>query len=162
MVDEAAVCRELIPRMHAYGLRQGLTSANAADLVQQALVVVIEALRADRLRTQDEVAAFAFGVCKNLVRDQRRGEARRGRLLDEIAPALAMEVAELRPREVALERLGKCVEGLGPRERLVVIATFFAEQTGESIAGELATSAENIRVIRHRALRTLRTCLEAA
>jgi RNA polymerase sigma-70 factor (ECF subfamily) len=163
MEDEAALCRELGPRIRSYGMRHGLGAAAAADLVQQALLVVIEARRAGRI---EDPARFAFGCCKNLVRDLRRGEARRGRLLAEVEPVLAAAVAEARPAElepvIGIDRLDGCLGKLPPRDRLVVVATFYAEQSGDEIAAELALSPGNVRVIRHRALEKLRTCLEAA
>jgi RNA polymerase sigma-70 factor (ECF subfamily) len=161
-MDEAALCRDLAPRIRAYGRRHGLDAAGAADLVQQALLVVLEAKRAGRIEDPERIGAFVFGCCRNLVRDLRRGTARRGRLLAEVEPVLAAAVAEARPVELGLDRLDGCLGRLAPRERLVVVSTFYAEQTGEQIAGELATTAANVRVIRHRALKALRTCLEAA
>jgi RNA polymerase sigma-70 factor, ECF subfamily len=162
MDDEAALCRELAPRLRGYAMRQGLGAAAAADLVQQALLVVIEARRAGRIEDPAKLAGFVFGCCKNLVRDLRRGEARRGRLLAEVEPVLAAAVAEARPAEVPVDRLDGCLGRLPPRDRLVVVATFYAEQSGDEIAAELALSAANVRVIRHRALKALRICLEAS
>src|SRR5687768_5857118 len=49
-----------------------------------------------------------------------------------------------------------------PRERTVVVLTFYAERDGDAIARELGTSAGTVRVIRHRALARLRECLEIA
>ncbi len=37
--------------------------------------------------------------------------------------------------------------------------TFFDEQPGEDAAGMLGISPENVRVIRHRAIRRLRECM---
>jgi RNA polymerase sigma-70 factor (ECF subfamily) len=162
MGDEAALCRELAPRIRAYGMRHGLGAAAAADLVQQALLVVIEARRAGRIEDPSRIAAFVFGCCKNLVRDLRRGEARRGRLLAEVEPVLAAAVAEARPPELGVDRLDGCLGRLPVRDRMIVVATFYAEQSGDEIAAELAISPANVRVIRHRALEKLRTCLEAA
>lgn len=162
MDDEAALCRELAPRIRGYGMRQGLGPAGAADLVQQALLVVIEARRAGRIDDPSRIAAFALGCCKNLIRDLRRGDARRGRLLAEVEPVLAAEVAEAVAPAIELDRLDGCLEALPPRERLVVVQTFYGHRTGDEIAAELATTAANVRVIRHRALRALRGCLEAA
>src|SRR5688572_32905832 len=128
MDDEGALCRELAPRIRGYGMRHGLGAAAAADLVQQALLVVIEARRAGRIEEPGRIAAFVFGVCKNLVRDLRKGEARRGRLLAEVEPVLAAQVAEAHAPELGLERLDACLGRLGARERLVVVSTFYAHR----------------------------------
>ena len=162
MDDEAALCRDLAPRIRGFGMRRGLGPARADDLVQQVLLVVIEARRAGRIDDPSRIGAFVMGCCKNLVRDLLRGEARRGRLLAEVEPVLAAAVAEARPPELGLDRLDGCLGRLAARDRLVVVATFYAEQSGDEIAAELAISPANVRVIRHRALERLRTCLEAA
>ena len=40
--------------------------------------------------------------------------------------------------------------------------TFFVERTTEEMVEDLAVSAANLRVIRHRALARLRACMEGA
>ena len=159
---EAAFCERMAPRIHAYGMRQKLGAAASADLVQQALLVVIEALRAGRIADTSRVAGFVFGACRNLLRDQRKGEARRGRLLAEVEPVLASIAAEMTPPRMELDRLEGCLDKLAAREKTIVVATFWRERSGDDLARELGTTAQNVRVIRHRALKQLRACLGGA
>ncbi len=49
----------------------------AADLAQQALLVTLESARAGRVREPDRLGGFVLGVCRTLLRDQRRETARR-------------------------------------------------------------------------------------
>jgi RNA polymerase sigma-70 factor (ECF subfamily) len=44
----------------------------------------------------------------------------------------------------------------------VVVLTFFADKPGDEVAKELGLSAGNVRVIRHRALARLRSCMGGA
>ena len=81
------------------------------------------------------------------------------RVLDEYARSLPE--ADL-PRTEVLDRtrLADCLAHLGERERSVVLMTFFVERTTDEIVDDLALSAANVRVIRHRALARLRACME--
>jgi RNA polymerase sigma-70 factor (ECF subfamily) len=65
------------------------------------------------------------------------------------------------PEPLALDadRLAECLQALAERERSVVALTFFADKPGDEVAKELELSADNVRVIRHRALARLRACM---
>jgi RNA polymerase sigma-70 factor (ECF subfamily) len=159
--DEAALCREFAPRIRLYGLRHLRDPHAAADLVQQVLVITLEALRAGKIREPEKLASFVLGTCRMTVLDLRRGAARRQALLETYGVMEeAVEAAE--PRALDAEKLARCLDALAERERSVVLMAFVAEHTAEETAGELGLSAGNVRVIRHRALGRLRQCMEAA
>jgi RNA polymerase sigma-70 factor, ECF subfamily len=154
---EAELCRRFAPRIRLYGLRHLRDRPAAADLVQQVLMMTLERLRAGKLRDPERLASFVLGTCRMVCMDQRRGAARRQGLLEEwVIPEEAVEDAE--PRVFERERLAACLEALSERERSVVIASFFDENSKP----ELGISQGNLRVIRHRALGKLRACMEAA
>ncbi len=157
---EGEVCRRMGPRIHLYGLRHLRSAAAADDLVQQVLLIVIEALRAGRLRDPEKLAHFTLGTCRMTVVDHRRTARRQDELLTEFAQ-------DLIPNQPALPRLddgqlARCVSALKERERSVVVLTFYDEQSAAETAGFLGISEANVRVIRHRAIRQLRACMEAA
>jgi len=54
---EDEICRRFAPRIRLYGLRHLRDAQAAADLVQDVLVRVIEALRGGRLREPDRFAS---------------------------------------------------------------------------------------------------------
>jgi RNA polymerase sigma-70 factor (ECF subfamily) len=91
----------------------------------------------------------------------RRGSWRREALL---AAYGDKEEAYEAPEPLALDpaRLARCLEALAERERSVVVLSFFADRAADEVAAELALSAGNVRVIRHRALGRLRECMESA
>ena len=154
---EAELCRRFAPRVRLYGLRHLRDRHAAADLVQQVLMMTLERLRAGKLRDPERLASFVLGTCRMVCMDQRRGAARRQGLLEEwVVPEEAVEDAE--PRVFERERLAACLEALSERERSVVIASFFEENSKPA----LGISQGNLRVIRHRALGKLRACMEAA
>jgi RNA polymerase sigma-70 factor (ECF subfamily) len=152
---EAEFCRRFAPRVRLYGLRHLRDRHAAADLVQQVLMMTLERLRAGKLRDPERLASFVLGTCRRVVLEQYRGTARRAALLETWADTEeAVEDAE--PRVFERDRLANCLAALSERERAVVIASFFEEGSAEP-----GLSAGNVRVIRHRALGKLRTCMEA-
>lgn len=155
---EGELCRRMGPRIRLYGLRHLRSAAGADDLVQEVLVKSLEALRAGRLREQERLASFVLGICRMTVLDARRTAQRRERLLAEFGDELAP--ARTGPPDPDAERLARCVDQLRERERSVVILTFFDEVTAARAGRSLGISEGNVRVIRHRAIRQLRTCLE--
>jgi RNA polymerase sigma-70 factor, ECF subfamily len=152
---EAEFCRRFAPRVRLYGLRHLRDRQAAADLVQQVLMMTLERLRAGKLREPERLASFVLGTCRMVVMDQRRGAARRERLLG-VYGTTEEEMESEEPRVFERERLAGCLERLSERERSVVIASFFDEKP----AAELGLSLGNMRVVRHRALHKLRECME--
>ena len=157
---EAELYRRLAPRVRLYGLRHLRDRQAAADLVQQVLLMTIERLRAGEVREPDRIASFALGACRMTVLEMRRGERRRGQLLELHADK---EEAFEAPEPLALDpdRHGGCLEGLSERERSVVVMSFFADKPADEVGAELGITAGNVRVIRHRALGRLRDCMGA-
>lgn len=154
------MCRRLAPRIRWYGLRHLRSPAAADDLVQNVLIKTLEALRAGRLRDGDRLAPFVLGISRMTVLDSRRTARRQEQLLETFGGVLVPQPAE--PQTVDSERLGRCVQALKERERSVVVMTFYDEHTAAESGRALGLSEVNVRVIRHRAIRQLRACLESA
>jgi RNA polymerase sigma-70 factor (ECF subfamily) len=158
---EAELFRRMAPRIRLYGLRHLRNEHAADDLVQQVLIVTLEALRASRLREAEKLASFVLGTCRMMVLDLRRGAHRKERLLEQFGQDM---LAPVQPAALSLdqERLARCVQRLKERERAVVMMTFYDERTGADVANFLGVSEANVRVLRHRAIHQLRDCMGAA
>jgi RNA polymerase sigma-70 factor, ECF subfamily len=156
---EAEVCRRMGPRIRLYGLRHLRSAAAADDLVQQVLLKMLEALRAGRLRDADKLVPFVLGTCRMTVLDLRRSARRQEQLLEEFGGILVPDQPPL--PHLDGDQLGRCVQALKERERSVVVMTFYDEQTAAESARFLGISEANVRVIRHRAIRQLRACMES-
>ncbi len=154
---EAELCRRLAPRVRLYGLRHLGNTAAAADLMQQVMLMMIERLRAGLLREPERLASFVFGICRMVVLELRRGQARRERLLEAYGEALSPP--EATPPNLDRARLAQCLERLSERERTVLLLTFCDDVPADALARELGLSPANIRVIRHRSLARLRACV---
>jgi len=155
---EAEVCRRMAPRLRLYGLRHLRSAAAADDLVQQVLLATLEALRAGKLRDPEKLPHFVLGVARMTVIELRRGTKRREALLEAYGAILVPE-AQAEP-EVDRERLARCLQSLKERDRSVVTLTFYDDRTGGEVARFLGVSEANVRVLRHRAIRQLRGCME--
>lgn len=60
----------------------------------------------------------------------------------------------------SVERLTLCLGGLSKREQRVVHLSFTEWQQSAEIAERMGVAPGNVRVIRHRALRKLRECMD--
>jgi RNA polymerase sigma-70 factor (ECF subfamily) len=141
-----------------YGLRHLHDEETARDLVQQVLLLTIEKLRDGLVRDTDRIASFILGVSRTMVNDLKRLEWRREKLRE---PFMASYVTEVPAADATLDvdRLERCLARLAERERVVVLLTFYAERTASQVGKELGVTEGNVRVIRHRAIARLRTCI---
>jgi RNA polymerase sigma-70 factor (ECF subfamily) len=158
---EAELYKRLAPRVRLYGLRHLRDEQAAADLTQQVLMITIEGLRAGHLREPEKLASFVLGTCRLVVMDIRRGAHRREQLLREFARDFAVPAAAPIP-DIDRQLLARCLEQLAERERSVLVMTFYDEHTSDQVADFLGISTTNVRVIRHRALGRVRTCMTGA
>lgn len=123
-------------------------------------MAVISNLRAGRVAAPARIHGYVLSTCRRSVARIRRDQGRRRELIEQAAPWLAtVGSTEPEQSEVDLARLALCLDRLEVRARGAVIATFFAEESAPSIAASLGTTAGNVRVLRHRALRSLHTCM---
>jgi len=155
---EAELCRRMAPRVRLYGLRHLRDEQAAADLTQQVLIIMLEALREGRVEDAEKLASFVLGTCRMVILDMRRGASRRAKLLQQYAREAAMTM----PRPLIppdLGRLAECLTQLAERERSIVVMAFYDERSSEEVAGSFGLSTANVRQIRHRALTKLRGCM---
>jgi RNA polymerase sigma-70 factor (ECF subfamily) len=162
---EAALCRRFAPRIRLFGLKRLRSEAAASDLVQDVLVLTLQKLRSGAVTEPERIASFVLGIARQMIIDARRNAGRRERLLD--AFALDLEPANDEPNdepagEPDTARLGDCLQALPERERSVLVMTFYDDCGAEVLSARLGLTPGNVRVIRHRGLRHLRDCLEAA
>ena len=155
---ESELYRRLAPRVRLYGLRHLRDPQAAADLVQEVLLMTLERLRAGRIREPERLGSFVLGMCRMVVRDQRRKSQRHQRLLSQFGDSLPVADASVAP-DLDRERLDSCLARLAERDRTVIVMAFGVERSAEEIGRELGISAAHIRVIRHRALVRLRECM---
>ena len=155
---EREICMRYANRIRAYGLRHLRDATAAQELVQQVLLAVLSALREGRVKEPERLDGYVLGTCRNAVMDVRRAEARQRRLAEQTS---AMLPDGYEPEWVGLDhiRLTQCLAALAARERAVVVATFIEDRSADEIGKALSLTAGNVRVIRHRALLQLQSCM---
>lgn len=156
---ERVFCERYAPRVRRYAERHARDRAAVDDLTQEALLGVIEAMRAGRIEDPERLGAFLLSTCRYLGWDANRSAARQNRLRETLA-ADAARVGELATAALDEVALGGCLAALSERERSVVLLTYGEDWPGPRIAEALGTSPGNVRVLRHRALERLWVCLE--
>lgn len=157
---EDDLCRAFAPRIWAFGIRHLREPNDAADLVQQVLLVVLEALRSGKVRQVDQIGSFVLGTSRRLAIDLRRTRSRRAALVERFGPG-TFEGAVVSPEWTDVDRLEECLAQLTHTARRVLVMTFFEDAASQEIADALRVSPGNVRVIRHRALETLRSCVQS-
>lgn len=158
---ERKLCLLLAPRIRLYGLRHLRDEAAAADLVQEALIVLLEAVREGRIEDPEHIERFVFGTCRHFVSRSRRAERRAQTFAGAVLP---LSDAALPPAFSSIDsaRLALCLGLVGAREQRVVLLTFQEDRSADEIASELGISAGNVRVLRHRAMLALQRCVEGS
>jgi RNA polymerase sigma-70 factor (ECF subfamily) len=155
---EAELYRRFAPRVRLYGLRHLRDEDQARDLSQQVMLLVIEKLRGGAIRDADQIASFVLGVSRTMVKDWKRLDWRREKLRETFLSA-SMVGAPVPDATLDIDHVERCLARLADRERTVVLLTFYAEKTGSEVGRELQLTEGNVRVIRHRAIERLRTCM---
>jgi RNA polymerase sigma-70 factor, ECF subfamily len=160
--EEALLVERFARRVRLYGLRHLRDADQAADLAQDVMRLVLERLRAGEVREPERIGSFILGTARMMARDARRRWRRQqdlGKRVAAEAPAASVGPAE---GVADLDRLEQCLQALTERERTVVVLSFQGGEAAPVIAGELGLSPANVRVIRHRAVARLRTCMGAS
>ena len=157
---EGDLYRCLAPRVRLYGLKYLRDAAAAADLAQDVLLMTLQRLRDGTIREPDRVVSFVLGTSRQMVIDRRRGESRRGRILATVAEENPQSDETDFPYPLEIARLRRCLEQLPERERTVVLLSFYDERQAAEVGKEVGVTAANVRVIRHRSIERLRSCLD--
>ena len=158
---ERAFCERYSARVERYAQRQLRDPQAARDLTQTVLLEVIAAMRSGRIADPARLGGFVLATCRHLAWDENRGVARDKRLAQSLAGD-EPSVPAPGVTEVDRMRLEDCVRRLPEREQKVVLLTYCEEAGSDIIAKLLATTAGNVRVLRHRALAHLAECVEGA
>jgi len=158
--EEAALCAQFAPAVRTFARRRLRSAEAIEEFAQDVLLLVIQALRSGTVADPARFGGFVLGVCRNVARERARLRDRRDALWEAYASGLDWMEADAPARnadEVAL--LEDCLGQLSARARVVVRHAYVEGESSQQIAARLAVQEGHVRVIRHRALWTLRDCL---
>jgi RNA polymerase sigma-70 factor (ECF subfamily) len=155
--EEAELCRRFARRVFLYGMRHLRAEDRAHDLVQDVLLLTLQKLRSGEVRDPEHIGSFILGAARLISRSRGRANRREDGI--DAAADLAVAADPHPPDPLARDHVARCLEALEDRCRAVVVLTFYAEQSTADIADSLGLSANNVRVMRHRGVARLRSCL---
>lgn len=154
----AAVSDEYWNRVRLFAARQLHDAAEAEDVAQETMRIVLEALGRGTIQNVQALPGFVFQTAKNLclkrMRTGRRGSAALAKLgADEIDPAPDSLSAFIAEEE--MQRLREAMDGLLENDRLL-LQLFYVEGLGtEEVARRLSITAVAARVRKHRLIARL-------
>lgn len=130
------------------------------EFAQDALLLMVEALRQGRIEQPERLGGFVLGICRNLAFERARTTERRRTLWEQYGDALQpVSAGSPDGDEYDLAHLEDCLSQLSQRARDVVRLGYIEALPHEEVARALSLSPANARVIRHRTLASLRECM---
>lgn len=157
-IEETELCRRFAPAVGAFWRRR-LRGAEVDELVQETLLRFVQALRAGKVREPERIGGFVLGICRNLARERARSGERRAELFAEYASVRASLDDEPSAARYQLAQLEDCLSQITGRARDVIRHAYIDGHSAAEIGQRMAMTEGNVRVVRHRALEALRTCM---
>jgi RNA polymerase sigma-70 factor (ECF subfamily) len=168
ILDEISrIARDRRASLAALARREGVTSEDAVDCVQEGLCELLDAAQGGSLPADHgQWGGLLAGMVRNAARNRRRRHflARPHQDIDAHphADGDAPATDEVIARAEEHVRLRACVEELCEIQKAVVTLRMLEEQPGEDVAQALGISTGYVAVLLHRAKASLRDCLTAA
>jgi RNA polymerase sigma-70 factor (ECF subfamily) len=157
---EETLCRRMAPAVRAFARRRLRGKDAVEEFSQDALLLMIEALRGGRIEQPERLGGFVLGICRNLAFDRARQRERRQQLWQTYGAALEAVSVEAVARETyQVIHLEDCMSQLSQRSRDLIRLGYLESRGHEDVARELSISESNARVLRHRTLASLRECM---
>lgn len=157
---EETLCRRMAPAVRAFARRRLRGKEAVDEFSQDALLLMIEALRGGRIEQPERLGGFVLGICRNLAFDRARQRERREQLWQTYGAALEVVSVEAASREThAVIHLEDCLSQLSQRSRDLIRLGYLESRGHEDVAQALSISESNARVLRHRTLASLRECM---
>jgi len=157
-------------KLAAIARREGLSTADALDAVQEAFYTVLELPQARALvDSADESRALLAAIVRNAARNMRRRHHRDrpheafdhdgadGGALADAAPSVEDALASLEEQA----QLAGCLTRLDEMQRRVVTLRMLEELSGADVAAQLELSPGHVAVLLHRAKKDLLRCIRS-
>jgi RNA polymerase sigma factor (sigma-70 family) len=139
----------------AYALRRTATSADAADVVADTMLVAWR--RIDEVPAGDETRLWLYGVARRVIANGRRGEQRRERLAERLAQFVERAVVEAVEPVVTNDALEQALGSLQPPDAEIIRLIAWEGLSPAEVAIVLDMPAATVRTRLHRARLKLRT-----
>ncbi len=160
VLNESALASRYRPRVVYFVLRRLRDRNSAEEIAQATLLVLIEAIRENRIREEESVGSFIFGVANNLIREHLREKARQAgnHSLEDANPGAVWgddpEAALLLAEQRQLVR--EALTNLSREDELLLTRLSQSWRSQEEIAAEFGISFAALRKRKSRALTRLK------
>jgi RNA polymerase sigma factor (sigma-70 family) len=156
---EGALVARFAAAVRTFARRRLKTSDAVDEFAQEVFLRFVQALRTGAIADPAAAPGFILGICKNLARERVRINERRSELWAEYGPALAPLTEQPELATYQLAQLEDCLSQITQRSREVIKYAFIDGESAGEIATRLAMTEGNVRVVRHRTLEALRSCM---
>jgi RNA polymerase sigma-70 factor (ECF subfamily) len=151
--------RTYAPAVRTYWRRR-LKGTDAVDeATQEVFLRFVQALRSGTSVDPARAGGFLLGICKNVARERARQNERRSELWEQFGSELAPLQQEPRVEAYQLALLEDCMSQMTLRSRDVIKGSFIEGASAAEIGAKLTMTENNVRVVRHRAIESLRECM---
>jgi RNA polymerase sigma-70 factor (ECF subfamily) len=154
---EALLYEKFLARVYFTALSETHSKEDAEDVRAETFLRVIQALRADKLRSADSLSSFIVGITLNVIRELVRQKYRADSLEDyeyDIASDGSLEQVFMDAE--TSRALEKAARELKPREQQFLRMYYYEELSKEEIARKLGINQERVRLIKSRTLQQFR------
>jgi len=153
---EATLYEKYAPRVFYLALSEMRSRENAEDVRAETFLRVLQAIRAERLRSPEALASFILNTARNVIREHFRQERRTEQIeADEIEKGKYAEEPAFLDEDVK-SAIEKVVQRLKPREQVFLRMYYYEEKSKAEIAQELGIKEDRLRLIKSRALKSFR------
>lgn len=146
-------------RIRLFAIRRLRDAALAEDIAQEALRLVLEALRAGRIENLEALSSYvlstAHHLCLQRFRSSSREERAVGRLGAEPGPERDTDPLGALVNEERRNAVRIALGGLAAADRELLAMLYYQDLHAADAAGRLGISVDALRVRKHRALRRL-------
>ena len=144
------------PRVRAMAVARTRNPDLARDLTQESLIAILQAARRGQIRDLDRVAAFASGVARNIINNQRRRTARHPEVSieDDAAVEALISLDDHESSERQRVVIGAMAE-LGSADREVLSLTLVDGLKPGEIAEKTGLTPDVVRTRKSRAVRRI-------
>jgi len=166
VASESELVRLFYPHLMAIAASRLSDRETAREIVQEALLAIISALRQGRLREPEKLPAFVAGTGRNLINNHVRSLAKRPEPITLGPEEAAIPDPDPEAGESSLENeerkdvVFRVLQKLKPVDRGILYLTLAQGLKPQEIAAEMGLKPETIRLRKSRALSRLRRHLE--
>lgn len=153
---EAALYERYSARVYYVALRESRSPQDAEDVRTETFLRVLQAVRADHLRSAESLPSFILSTTRNVLHELfRRRQAEKAAQAEAAVRAVPWHEEEFLDADVqhAIERT---IVRLKPRERDFLRMHFYEELPRAEIARRSGIPEERVRLVKSRALKRFR------